>query len=120
MDAPREEPKKGRIRIEWGLARLDHASAWVSAVVLILYIVSGYGMTRATETQSLTGGLMTPARAFALHNGLFIPLLVTFVFHTFMGMRRALVRATKKKRAAGWIAAGTGALVLAYFLVLGA
>ena len=82
MNEPREERKRVPIRLEWLLARLDHAAAWVSALVLVLYIVSGYGMTRAGQAQALTGGLINPGRAYALHNNLYIPLLVTFAFHT--------------------------------------
>lgn len=93
--------------------------AWASAIVLVLYIVSGFGMTRVETTQTLTGGWMTPARAYTLHNHLYIPLLVTFAFHTVMGLRRALLRATRKKLVAGWVAAGIGAMAIAYLLVLG-
>ncbi len=115
--APEGRP---RIRLERLLARIDHAAAWASALILVLYIVSGYGMTRGAQAQALTGGLITPTRAFLLHNNLYIPLLVTFAFHTVMGLRRAMIRATRKKLVAGWVAAGAGALALAYFLVLGA
>ena len=114
-----EARSRTKIRGEWILARLDHVAAWLSALILILYIVSGYGMTRAETAQTMTGGWMTPSRAYLLHNSLFIPLLVTFAFHTVMGLRRTLIRATKKKLVAGWVAAGAGALALAYFLVLG-
>ncbi len=119
MNEPREERKRVPIRLEWLLARLDHAAAWVSALILVLYIVSGFGMTRADPTQALTGGLINPGRAYILHNNLYIPLLITFAFHTFMGLRRALIRATRKKLVAGWVAAGAGLLALGYFLVLG-
>jgi hypothetical protein len=120
MNESREKAERRPIRLEWLLARLDHAAAWVSALVLVLYIVSGYGMTRATQAQALTGGLMNPGRAYVLHNNLYIPLLVTFAFHTVMGLRRVLIRATRKKLVAGWAAAGAGLLALAYLLVLGA
>jgi hypothetical protein len=119
MNEPREERKRVPIRLEWLLARLDHAAAWISALILILYIVSGYGMTRAAQAQALTGGLINPGRAYALHNNLYIPLLITFAFHTFMGLRRVLIRATRKRLVAGWVAVGAGALALGYFLVLG-
>jgi len=114
-----DRPRHTGIRWDRILARLDHAAAWASAAILVLYIVSGYGITQAAQTQSLTGGLVTPSRAYALHNNLYIPLLVTFAFHTVMGLRRALIRATRRKVVAGWAAAGAGALALAYFVVLG-
>lgn len=110
---------RGKIRWERLFSRLDHVAAWISALILVLYIVSGYGLTRADSTQALTGGLMNQGRAYALHNNLYIPLLITFAFHTFMGVRRALIRTTRKKLVAGWVTAGAGALALVYFLVLG-
>jgi hypothetical protein len=115
----RNQPRSPGIRCERILARLDHAAAWVSALILVLYIVSGYGITRAESTRALTGGLVTLERAFALHNNLYIPLLVTFAFHTVTGLRRALIRTTRRKLVAGWVAAGAGAVALVYFLVLG-
>ncbi len=111
--------KNRPVRLEGILARVDRVAAWTSALILVLYIVSGYGITRADETRALTGGLMTLERAFTLHNNLYIPLLVTFAFHTVMGLRRALIRTTRKKLVAGWVAAAVGALALVYFLVLG-
>lgn len=119
MDDCDQERKRPPIRLEGALARLDHAAAWISALILVLYIASGYGMTRPDRVYALTGGLMTPGRAVTLHNSLYIPLLITFALHTILGLRRVLIRATRKKRAAGWIAAGVGALALGYLLLLG-
>jgi succinate dehydrogenase/fumarate reductase cytochrome b subunit len=46
-------------------------------------------------------------------------LLVVFVFHTFMGLRRVLIRTTRRKLVAGWMTAGIGAVALVYFTLLG-
>jgi cytochrome b subunit of formate dehydrogenase len=107
------------LRVEWLLSRLDNVAAWLSAAVLFLYVVSGYGLTRPESIVRLTGGIMTPDLAYTIHNGLYIPLLVVFVFHTFMGLRRALIRTTRRKLVAGWITAGVGSLALAYLALLG-
>jgi cytochrome b subunit of formate dehydrogenase len=107
------------LRIEWLLSRSDNVAAWLSAAVLFLYVMSGYGLTKPESVARLTAGIMTPDLAYAIHNHLYIPLLVVFVFHTFMGLRRALIRTTRRKVIAGWIAAGSGALALAYLALLG-
>jgi len=107
------------LRIEWLLARLDNVAAWLSVAVLFLYIVSGYGLTRPESTVRLTAGIMSPELAYTIHNHLYIPLLVVFVFHTIMGLRRVLIRATRRKLVAGWVAAGVGALAVAYLALLG-
>ena len=92
----------------------------MSTFILALYIVSGYRMTRASQVERLTGGLVNSGRAYILHNHLHILLLVPFAFHTFMGLRRVLIRATRKKLVAGWVAVDTGLVALSYFLILGA
>ncbi len=107
------------MRLEALLVRLDRVAAWASAAILVLYIVSGFGLTRGAATQSLTGGWMTPERAYTLHNQLYGPLLVTFAFHTVMGLRRALVRVTRRRALAGALAAGLGAVAVAYLALLG-
>jgi cytochrome b subunit of formate dehydrogenase len=106
------------VRVESLLVRLDRLAAWGSAILLILYVVSGYGLTRPARVTDLTGGVVAPRLAFTLHNNLYIPLLILFAFHTFMGVRRALIRTTRRRRVASWIAIGTGALVVTYLAVL--
>lgn len=114
-----EEKKAARpaVRLERILFRVDHAVAWLSAVVLVLYIVSGFGMTRPDETLARTGGIMTQARAYAIHDALYAPLLATFVFHTLVGLRRVHLRA-KRRRVVGWLVGIASALVLAYLILL--
>jgi len=106
-------------RLERVLSFVDRFAAWGSAAILVLYVVSGFGLTRAEHVGSLTGGLLNRRSAFTLHNNLYIPLLVFFGFHTFMGLRRALIRTTRQKSLAGWVAVGVGAVVVAYLAVLG-
>jgi hypothetical protein len=119
METINQSAVRRPLRIEWLLSRLDNVTAWLSAAVLFFYIMSGYGLTRPESVVRLTGGIMTPGLAYAIHNNLYIPLLVVFVFHTVMGLRRALLRATRRKLVAGWIAGGVGALALAYLALLG-
>jgi succinate dehydrogenase/fumarate reductase cytochrome b subunit len=108
-----------RFRLERVLSFFDRLAAWGSAAVLVLYVVSGFGLTRAKHVASLTGGVLNLRFAFTLHNNLYIPLLVFFGFHTFMGLRRALIRTTRQKSLAGWVAVGAGAVVVTYLAVLG-
>ncbi|TFH07951.1 MAG: hypothetical protein E4H08_08665 [Candidatus Atribacteria bacterium] len=61
---------------------------------------------------------MTWRVAYDMHNLLIIPIIITFILHTFTGLRRALARRTKRRRGSAWVAAGAGAAVLAYLLVL--
>jgi len=109
---------KGQHRAERAFAKLDRYAAWLSAVLLLLFFVSGFGMTKPALVNQLTGGLITWRVAYDLHNLLHIPLMVTFTVHTFTGVRRALLRRTKQRRTTAWIAAGLGVVVLAFLLTL--
>jgi len=109
---------KGQHRAERAFAKLDRYAAWLSAVLLLLFFVSGFGMTKPALVNQLTGGLITWRVAYDLHNLLHIPLMVTFTVHTFTGVRRALLRRTKRRRLTAWVAAGLGVAVLAFLLTL--
>ena len=100
------------------LARVDRYAAWLSAILLFLYVVSGFGMTKPDLVPSMTGGLVSWRVAYDMHNVLHIPLLIVFTFHTFTGLRRALARTTRRSRPAAWIAAGLGLIILGYLLTL--
>ena len=89
------------------------------AAILVLYVVSGLGLTRAKHEGSLTGGVVNRSFAFTLHSNVYIPLLVFLGFHTLMGLRRALIRTTRRKSVAGWIAVGVGAVGVTHLAVLG-
>lgn len=109
---------KTRRGLEQALARLDRYAAWLSAALLFLYFVSGFGMTKPDLVSTMTGGLVSWRVAYDMHNVLHIPLVFVFTFHTFTGLRRALLRTTKRARVAAWIAALLGLVVLGYLLTL--
>lgn len=115
---PAKAVTKGQHRVERVFAKVDRYAAWLSAVLLLLFFVSGFGMTKPALVNRLTGGLITWRVAYDLHNLLHIPLMVTFTVHTFTGVRRALLRRTKQRRTTAWIAAGLGVAVLAFLLTL--
>jgi cytochrome b subunit of formate dehydrogenase len=104
--------------LERVLVRVDRYAAWLSAILLFLYFVSGYGMTKPDLVPFMTGGLISWRVAYDMHNVLHIPLLIVFTFHTFTGVRRALLRATRRRRLTAWMAAGLGLIVLGYLLTL--
>lgn len=116
--SPLRTPSAARRSVERALARIDRYAAWFSAILLFLYFVSGFGMTKPDLVPLMTGGLISWRVAYDMHNVLHIPLLVVFTFHTFTGLRRALLRTTRRSRPAAWIAVGLGLIVLGYLLTL--
>ena len=115
---PASRTSVARRSAEWVLTRVDRYAAWFSALLLFLYFVSGFGMTKPDLIPRMTGGLISWRVAYDMHNTLHIPLLVVFTFHTFTGLRRALTRTTRRRGPAAWIAAGLGLIVLGYLLTL--
>jgi cytochrome b subunit of formate dehydrogenase len=100
------------------LQRLDRYAAWLSALLLLLFLISGFGMTKPVLVGRMTGGLITWRVAYDMHNLLHIPLIVGFAIHTFMGLRRALTRTTRRKKLAGAISAAVALVVLGFLLTL--
>ncbi len=66
------------------LIKLDRISAWILFVSLLLYFVTGYGMTK---------GIIDTNIATSLHNNyLNYIILFSFIFHTSFAIRLALLR----------------------------
>lgn len=115
---PAKTLAKGQRRAERAFAQIDRVAAWLSALLLFLFFVSGFGMTKPDLVHQMTGGLMTWRVAYDLHNSIFIPLMIVFIIHTFTGVRRAMLRKTKSRRGTAWVAGSLGTIVLAYLLFL--
>jgi len=118
MKDPEMTLAKSRFRTERVFAQIDRTAAWLSALLLFLFIVSGYGMTKPDFVNQATGGLITWRVAYDMHNLLILPIILTFIVHTITGLRRALARRTKQRRKSAWIAVGAGVVVLTFLLVL--
>jgi len=66
------------------LIKLDRFSGWTLLVLIILFIISGYGMTKQT---------INPVTATFLHDKLLpIPLFIFFILHVGISTRVALRR----------------------------
>jgi len=50
-------------------------------VTIVLYAVSGFGITEYRTVEALTFGLLTKKLAFRIHDYLFIPFLVLLTAH---------------------------------------
>lgn len=74
---PRFNAAKLFNKLNWGFA-------WILMAVILLYAISGYGMTK---------GLIDPAVARKLHFSWLAGIgIIAFTFHTFWGLRLALLR----------------------------
>ncbi len=54
---------------------------WLLAIVMVLYGVSGFGITEFRTVETLTFGLLTKNLAFKIHNNLEIPFIILLLLH---------------------------------------
>jgi cytochrome b subunit of formate dehydrogenase len=54
---------------------------WLLAIVTVLYLVSGVGITEFRIVETVTFGLLTKNLAFMIHNNLWIPFITLLVLH---------------------------------------
>lgn len=56
---------------------------WSLLALVVLYFVTGFGITEYRTVEALTLGLLTKAISFKVHNSLWIPFLVLLVLHIY-------------------------------------
>jgi thiosulfate reductase cytochrome b subunit len=54
---------------------------WLLLAVMVLYIVTGLGITQYRTVEAATFGLLSKNLSFRIHNNLTIPFLVLLVVH---------------------------------------
>ena len=94
------------------LIKLERFSAWVLLVLVILYIISGYGITK---------GIIDPVFSRYLHDKLLaIPFFIFFALHVGITTRYALMRwgVFKTSKSANIYIFILGLILLAFFLWL--
>jgi len=50
-------------------------------IVIILFVVTGFGITNYQIIESLTGGTVSKLTSFQIHSNLIIPLIVLLIAH---------------------------------------
>jgi len=65
---------------------------WLLTLLVIVYVVTGFGTTEFRTVEALTLGLLTKNLAFKIHNNLWIPFIILLGLHIFL----SLIRRRKK------------------------
>ena len=66
---------------------------WLLLAAILLYLVSGLGISEYRTVEHLTFGLMTKPTAFRLHDALLAPFIALLILHVSLPpLRRALRR----------------------------
>jgi thiosulfate reductase cytochrome b subunit len=74
------------------LIRFNRLLVWVTLVLLIAFVIFGYGILNPKVVGELTGGLLTRGVSLQLHIALAFPLLILLLIHILIGARTALTR----------------------------
>jgi cytochrome b561 len=67
---------------------------WLLVVLVVLYLVTGFGITEFKTVETLTFGLLTKNWAFKIHNNLWIPFIILLGLHICL----SLIKRRKKER----------------------
>ncbi len=62
---------------------------WLLLAVIVLYLLTGFGITEYRVVEHLTFGLLTKNLAFNIHNNLLIPFIVLLGLHIYQQIRKA-------------------------------
>lgn len=76
--------------MKWQLIR--KTVHYLLLVVVIFYLISGFGITEFRVVESLTFGLITKPVAFEIHDNLWIPFIVILVLHISLTILRHKAR----------------------------
>jgi thiosulfate reductase cytochrome b subunit len=58
--------------------------AYLSLVIIALYLITGYGMTKSETIGKLTFGLLDRSLSHTIHFNLVIPLIILLLAHIFL------------------------------------
>ena len=61
---------------------------WLLLVVLVLYLLTGFGITEYRVVEHVTFGLLSKNLAFNIHNNLLIPFIVLLGLHIYQQTRK--------------------------------
>lgn len=71
---------------------------WLLAIAVLLYVVSGFGISEYRTVEGLTFGLLTKALSFRLHSLLFLPFIILLLLHVYFTLEGKRGRAPSGKK----------------------
>ena len=74
------------------LIKFNRILIWITLVLSIVFVISGYGITNPRFVSDLTGGIFNRARSLTIHIQLAFMLLILLTTHVLIGAKSALTR----------------------------
>ncbi|MFC1901257.1 DUF4405 domain-containing protein [Chloroflexota bacterium] len=70
---------------------------WSLFAVMIIYMISGFGISYFRVVETVTFGLLTKPIAFKMHDYTLIPFIILLILHVFMNQITRLLSHIKKR-----------------------
>lgn len=74
------------------LMKANRVVVWVLLLLTILYIATGYGLTKPSLLYSLSSGILNYQISFYLHTVLDVPLMILLLLHVIIEVKFSLMR----------------------------
>jgi thiosulfate reductase cytochrome b subunit len=74
------------------------AIRYLLLVLILLYLISGLGITQYPIIERLTLGLLTKSMAFKIHDFLLVPFVVVLLVHVLLGPTMRIYSHFKKRQ----------------------
>ncbi|MFA5070900.1 MAG: hypothetical protein WC511_00845 [Candidatus Pacearchaeota archaeon] len=72
------------------LHKIKKITHWTLLVIIILYVLTGLGITYSNIIMMITFGLLTKVLSFQIHNFLLIPFIIVLTMHIIFVIRRKI------------------------------
>jgi len=59
---------------------------WLLLIAVVLYLVTGLGITQFRTVETITFGLLTKSLSFKIHDNLLIPFIILLGLHIFFSL----------------------------------
>jgi len=74
---------------QYWMKRVIH---WLLAIVVVLYIITGFGITEFRTVEAITFGLLTKTLAFKIHNNLWLPFIILLILHIYFALIKSRLK----------------------------
>ena len=81
-----------RKTLNYYLMKTNRLIVWILLPLMIVFILTGYGLTKPNTIRSLTGGVLNYKTALYLHTLLDVPLFFLLAIHVIIEIKFSLMR----------------------------
>ena len=105
--------------LNYYVMKINRIVVWVLLALMIIYIITGYGLTKPNLIYLLTGGIIDYRVAIFLHNTLDVPLFIFLFVHVVIEIKFSLMRwGFKNQKLLNLLMAMLGLFFLIFFLIV--